>query len=138
MLNASGIANCMLCGEPIISQKEINDNYDSDLEIHGDVKVCPSCNLNYWCGCCKNYSMCKKYKITEWVSSYCNNITRYICMKCSKEYFYYGDDKTLIFVHMNNFPAWRRNNPDVHYERVGGNIEQLIDKDSVINAVQAA
>jgi hypothetical protein len=141
MLNASGIANCMLCGEPIVPQEEINCNYDSDLEIHGNVKVCPKCYRNCYCSCCKNFSFGKKYKIREWInvchSDYCSY--KWICPKCAKEYFFFYDDtNVLAFVHENNLSDWKKKNPNVHYERVGGNIEQLIDKNSIINAVQAA
>lgn len=141
MLNASGIANCMLCGKPITTQEEINESYDSDLEIHGSVKVCPECYRDCYCSCCKNFSFGKKYKIREWMNicsrSYCSY--RWICPKCAKEYFFFYDDtNVLAFVHENNLPDWKKKNPNVHYERVGGNIEQLIDKNSVIYAFQAA
>lgn len=141
MLNASGIANCMLCGKPITTQEEINENYDSDLEIHGNVKVCPECYQDCYCSCCKNFSFGKKYKIREWINSsyHCYCSYKWICPKCVKEYFFFYDDKNVLaFVHENNLPNWKKENPDVHYERVGGNIEQLIDKDSIIYAVQAA
>ena len=140
MLNASGIANCMLCGEPIAPQEEINCNHDNDLDIHGNIKVCPECYRNCYCSCCKNFSFGKKYKIIEWANAniYSWFKHREICPKCAREYFYFYYEKVLIFVHMDNFPKWKEENPNVHYERVGGNIEQLIDKDSIINAVQAA
>ena len=89
MLNASGIANCMLCGEPIVPQEEINCNCDNDLDIHGNIKVCYKCNESYYCSCCKNFSFGKKYKIREWInvchSDYCSY--RWICSKCAKEYY---------------------------------------------------
>ena len=140
MLNASGIANCMLCGEPIVPQEEINCNYDNDLDIHGNVKVCPECYLNCYCSCCKNFSFGKKYKIRKWINicsnSYCSY--RWICSKCVKEYFFFYDDtNALAFVHENNLPDWKRKYPNVHFERVRGNIEQLL-KDPSVNAVQAA
>ena len=140
MLNASGIANCMLCGEPIAPQEEINCNHDNDLDIHGNIKVCPECYRNCYCSCCKNFSFGKKYKIIEWANAniYSWFKHREICPKCAREYFCFYYEKVLIFVHMDNFPKWKEENPNVHYERVGGNIEQLIDKDSIINAVQAA
>ena len=135
MLNASGIANCMLCGKPIVTQKEINESYDNDLEIHGNTKVCYDCYRDCYCSCCKNYSFGKKYKILEW-SPYSRIRHREICPKCAREYFYFYDDKALVFVHIDDFPVWKKEHPDVHYERVGGNIEQIID--IVINAIQAA
>lgn len=69
--------------------------------------------------------------------SYCSY--RWICPKCAKEYFFFYDDtNVLAFIHENNLPDWKRKHPNIHYERVGGNIEQLIDKNSIIYAVQAA
>lgn len=139
MLNASGIANCMLCGEPIVPQEEINCNYDNDLDIHGNIKVCYTCDKSCYCDCCKTFSFGKKYKIREWTNTNIYSCSKYreICPKCAREYFYFYDDKILTFVHMDKFSVWKKENPDVHYERVGGNIEQLIDKDSIIYAVQA-
>lgn len=140
-LNASGIANCMLCGKPITTQEEINESHDSDLEIHGNVKVCPECYQSCYCSCCKNFSFGKKYKIRQWTKSGYHSYYSYkwICSKCVKEYFFFYDGtNVLTFVHENNLPDWKKKNPNVHYERVGGNIEQLIDKNSIIYAVQAA
>ena len=140
MLNASGIANCMVCGEPIETQEEINGSFDNDLEVHGDAKVCPQCQYDKWCNSCSTYTTKKIYtRHRVWIVSrnQYRTIQKSACEDCIKEYFYFYVDDKLYFVHEDYISTCAKFNPDVHFERVRGNIEQLL-KDPSVNAVQAA
>lgn len=139
MLNASGIANCMICGEPIETQSFINSSYDTDLEVHSDTKTCQDCE-HYWCSTCGRYTNGKKYHMKIWQgpqSDYA--FSKRVCKKCIKEFLYYYDIcGRIIFVHQDKAPVFKRAFPEVRLERVGGNIEQFLKKDSGCNAVQSA
>ena len=137
MLNASGIANCMVCGEPIETQEEINGNFDNDLEVHGDVKVCPQCQIDKWCTSCSTYTTKKIYTLNRvWIVSrnQYKSMQKSACENCIKEYFYFYVDKKLYFVHEDYIPIFAEFNPGVHFERVRGNIEQLLKEDTSCNA----
>lgn len=103
-LCASGVCNCMCCGEPIMTQDEIdNCATDDDLVIYGADKICGLCQKNHWCSCCQKYTMTDKLVVSCWFyynSGYQPVTTSKICKKCLKEYFY--DEVRGYYIHTNS------------------------------------
>ena len=146
-INASGIANCMVCGKPIETQELINFSYDGDLEVHGTAKVCNNCH-DCLCNNCDSYiTSSEQYQIKVWQwyrpwnQGKIKTRERYknVCRNCITEYFYtYDDNNQIIFIHQDNVFKYKEiccdSNPKLY--RVGGNIERFFaSKDSCVDTV---
>lgn len=144
-MNASGIANCMICGKPIETQEFINESYDEDLEVHGTRKICFDCR-NCLCDNCDTYiTSSERYRIKtwQWYRTWDKRVItreeyKNVCSNCITEYFYtYDDNKQIIFIHEGNMSKYKEicnSNPKLY--RVGGNIERLLARqNSCINAI---
>lgn len=145
-INASGIANCMICGKPIETQEFINSSFDGDLEVHGTAKICCDC-WSCLCDNCDTYiASSKRYRIKtwQWFRTWDKRIRtrgeiyKNVCSNCIAEYFYtYDDNHQVVFIHQDNVSKYKElcnNNPRLY--RIGGNIERLLTgQNSCINPI---
>ena len=118
-LCASGVCNCMCCGEPIMTQEEIdNCQCDDDLVIYGSDKVCGECQRGKWCSCCQKYSDKSKKEIRYWhyhSENYQVVLLKKICETCLKEYFY--DAENDLYIHTDSLLKYKEYNPDYKIRR---------------------
>ena len=119
-LCASGVNNCMCCGQPIMSQKSIDEAIDlEDLDPirYGD-KLCCNCRKAI-CECCYRVTGEEMVKIQCYAPNnrYDKSTTKLVCKKCLyKEYYY--DPIRMMYIHSNDLIAYKEDYPDYKLRRV--------------------